>query len=112
MRQALLDLLWTKSLRALAPEIGVSDATLRKVATRTDLPIPSLGHWMRLAVGKKSVAKLALPPRAASARPTTSSSASRSGRIRRRNDRLPRRRRGCSTSVHPTTPKGGLWPRS
>jgi hypothetical protein len=50
--QALLDLLCMKSLRVMASEIGVSVATLRKVATCTDLPIPSIGHWMRPAVAR------------------------------------------------------------
>jgi len=62
-RQALLDLLWTKPLRVLAPEIGVSDPALRKAARLANLPTPPLGHWIKLAAGKKSAIKPALPPR-------------------------------------------------
>jgi hypothetical protein len=62
-RQELLDLLWTKPLRTLAPEIGVSDPALKKAAVRAGLPIPPLGHWIKLAHGKKSAIKPTLPPR-------------------------------------------------
>jgi hypothetical protein len=62
-RQELLDLLWTKPLRALAPEIGVSDARLKKAARLAGLSTPPLGHWIKLAAGKKSAVKPALPPR-------------------------------------------------
>lgn len=62
-RQELLDLLWTKPLRTLAPEFGVSDAALKKAAVRAGVPIPPLGHWIRLAHGKQSVSKPTLPPR-------------------------------------------------
>ena len=62
-RQAFLDLLWTKPLRLLAPEIGVSDAKLKKAAKRAGLPTPPLGHWVKLSAGKKAAVKPVLPPR-------------------------------------------------
>jgi hypothetical protein len=62
-RQELLDLLWATPLRVLAPKIGVSEPRLKKVAASAGLPISPLGHWIKLAHGKKSAIKPTLPPR-------------------------------------------------
>jgi len=67
---------------------------------------------MRLAADEKSVTKLGLAPRGFGA-PDDIEFGFEEWSFRRRNARPlhSRRSRRCSTSVHPTTPKGGLWPR-
>ena len=110
-RQVLFGLLWTRLLRALAPETGVSDATLRKAATRMGLPILSLGHKDEGGGWPDVGGQARAAPRPAPARPTTSSSAARSGRIiRTGNDRPPcsRRRRRPSTNAFPTAPRAAV----
>ncbi len=62
-RQGLHDLIWSKPMREVAAELGISDVGLRKVVVRAGLPLPPRGHWNRIAAGKKGFPKAALPPR-------------------------------------------------
>ena len=56
------DLIWSKPLRTVAREVGVSDVAVRKVALRAGLPLPPQGHWNRVAVGKRSGAEAGAAP--------------------------------------------------
>lgn len=59
-RDALYELIWEKPTRALAKEIGVSDAGLAKACGRHRIPIPPRGYWAKKAAGK-AVARDPLP---------------------------------------------------
>ena len=42
-RQDLYDRVWTRAMRTVAPELGVSDVGLKKLCKRLDIPTPPLG---------------------------------------------------------------------
>lgn len=52
-RQELYDLVWSKSMTALAKEYNISDNGLRKICKKLDIPLPQLGHWQKLQYGKE-----------------------------------------------------------
>jgi hypothetical protein len=51
-REELFDLVWSKPIRHLAKEFGISDVGLAKVCARYNIPRPERGYWQQLAVGK------------------------------------------------------------
>jgi hypothetical protein len=61
-RQELYDLVWSKPISKLAPEIGVSGVAIAKACDRADIPVPPRGYWARKAFGK-SVVRATLPVR-------------------------------------------------
>ncbi len=61
-RRAMHDLVWTKPVRDVAKDFGISDVGLKKICLRFDVPAPERGYWARLAAGK-TVLKRKLPPR-------------------------------------------------
>jgi hypothetical protein len=52
---------WTKPMRALASQYGVSDSALRKTCCRLLVPIPPQGYWNKIAAGKEVAARPELP---------------------------------------------------
>jgi len=62
-RQEFLDLIWSKPMRSVAADLGLSDVAVRKATIRAELPIPPQGHWNRVLAGRKSLSKPQLPPR-------------------------------------------------
>lgn len=52
-RKELYDLVWSKPMRKLAVEFGMSDVGLAKVCKRHKIPRPSRGYWAKLERGKK-----------------------------------------------------------
>ena len=50
--QDLYEAVWNKPVRTLAKEWGLSDVGLAKVCRRYDIPLPPLGHWAKVAVGR------------------------------------------------------------
>jgi len=50
--QDLYEAVWIKPVRTLAKEWGLSDVGLAKVCRRYDIPLPPLGHWAKVAVGR------------------------------------------------------------
>lgn len=46
-------MVWSKPLTHLAKEFDISDVGLAKVCRKHDIPLPGLGHWAKVAVGKK-----------------------------------------------------------
>lgn len=61
-REQLHELVWSESVRSLAPRFGLSDVGLKKVLQKLDIPVPERGYWAKLQAGKKVVAT-PLPPR-------------------------------------------------
>ncbi|MEQ8426310.1 MAG: hypothetical protein RLT87_07400 [Gammaproteobacteria bacterium] len=61
-RKELYDLVWTKPLRDLSSEIGVSDTAIRKNCKKSGIPLPGIGYWNKKYAGKK-VIKAELTPR-------------------------------------------------
>ena len=59
-REQLYDLVWTKPIRTLAAEYGLSDVGLAKLCKRHNVPTPARGHWAKLEAGKP-VTKEPLP---------------------------------------------------
>ena len=57
---------WSKPVRALAQEYGISDVALAKICKKMDVPVPGLGYWARVAHGQRP-RKAKLPK----AKPTT-----------------------------------------
>ena len=52
-RQKLYEAVWSKPISHLAPEIGVSTATLIKSCKRMAIPRPAQGYWTRVSLGQK-----------------------------------------------------------
>ena len=52
-RQELYDLVWSKPMRDLATEFGLSDVGLAKICNRHRVPKPSRGYWAKLQAGEK-----------------------------------------------------------
>jgi hypothetical protein len=47
-RQELDEEVWQFPLRKLAVEYGISDVDLAKVCRKLEIPLPGLGHWIRI----------------------------------------------------------------
>jgi hypothetical protein len=43
-REELFERVWSKAMRNLAPELGVSDVGLKKICKRFNIPTPPLGY--------------------------------------------------------------------
>ena len=56
-RDDLYQAVWKKPLRTLAQEWGISDVGLAKACRKSDIPLPGLGYWAKVAVGR-----VATPP--------------------------------------------------
>lgn len=56
-RKELYDLVWSKSLSALAKEFLISDNGLRKICNRMEIPMPNMGHWNKVQYNRKVVIK-------------------------------------------------------
>jgi hypothetical protein len=52
-RKELYDLVWTQPMTSLAKTYRISDVGLRKLCIRMKVPVPSAGHWQKIAAGKK-----------------------------------------------------------
>jgi hypothetical protein len=50
-RQALYDLVWSKSTVQIAKDFGISDVALAKVCKKHQIPKPPLGYWARVQNG-------------------------------------------------------------
>ena len=50
-RQDLYDRVWTRAMRTVAPELGVSDVGLKKICKRFDIPTPPLEYWAKKEYG-------------------------------------------------------------
>jgi hypothetical protein len=60
-REALYASVWSRPMRALAREYGVSDVALKKHCTKLNVPVPGRGYWAKKAAGK-AVRRVHLPP--------------------------------------------------
>jgi hypothetical protein len=56
-RKELYDLVWSKPLATLAKEFSYSDTSLRKICIKHNVPLPQVGHWMKVKHNKKVVKK-------------------------------------------------------
>jgi hypothetical protein len=52
-RCALYDQVWSEPLTTLAKKYGLSDNGLRKICKTMNIPLPSAGHWARIAAGQQ-----------------------------------------------------------
>jgi hypothetical protein len=52
-RSQIYALVWSKPMTHLAKEFDISDVGLAKVCRKHDIPLPGLGHWAKVAAGKK-----------------------------------------------------------
>ena len=59
-RRQLYALVWRDPMTKLAAQIGLSDVALRKTCSKHHVPTPPVGHWAKLAHGKR-VAVTPLP---------------------------------------------------
>ncbi len=62
-RQEMLDLVWSKPMREVAAEIGVSDVAVKKACRNADVVTPPQGHWNRVHAGRPVPDKPKLSPR-------------------------------------------------
>ena len=60
-RNALYEEVWAVPLTQLAKKYGLSYNGVRKVCKAMAIPLPSAGHWAKVAAGKP-IAKIPLPP--------------------------------------------------
>ena len=51
-RRELYDLIWSKPLRDIAADLGISDVGLAKVCERHRVPRPEQGYWNKINAGK------------------------------------------------------------
>lgn len=61
-RQELFDLLWSRPIRDIASEFGISDVALAKSCRGKGIPLPGRGYWAKISAGAK-VVREPLPPR-------------------------------------------------
>lgn len=61
-RQEICDLIWSRPIRDIAPEFGISDVALAKLCRGKGIPLPGRGYWAKVHAGAK-VAREPLPPR-------------------------------------------------
>ncbi len=52
-REDLYELVWSKPMRELAKDFGISDVALAKRCRRLAIPVPGRGYWARLDAGQK-----------------------------------------------------------
>src|SRR5665213_324973 len=52
-RRELYDLVWSKPMRDVAADLGISDVGLSKVCERHRVPKPEQGYWNRKNAGQK-----------------------------------------------------------
>jgi len=61
-RSELYEAVWREAKTTVAKRLGVSDVAIGKACRRAAIPIPPVGYWARVAVGKKPE-RPALPAR-------------------------------------------------
>lgn len=61
-RQQMLSEIWTDPLRKVAPRYGLSDAGLKKLCSRLQLPTPGRGYWAKIKAGHSIPPKPKLRP--------------------------------------------------
>ncbi len=54
-RRELYDLVWSKPMRDLAADLGISDVGLAKVCDRHRVPKPERGYWNKIQAGQKTM---------------------------------------------------------
>jgi hypothetical protein len=59
-RNSLYEEVWNAPLTKLGPKYGMSDNGLRKVCRAMNIPLPSAGHWAKVAANK-AVKRTPLP---------------------------------------------------
>ncbi len=59
-RAELHELVWKRPVTKVAADLGISDVALHKICRKHKVPVPSRGHWAKLAAGK-SVSTTKLP---------------------------------------------------
>src|SRR5665213_986065 len=59
-RSALYEEVWNEPLTKLGKKYGLSDNGLRKICKAMNIPLPSAGHWAKIAAGH-DVPRVALP---------------------------------------------------
>lgn len=62
-RSALYEEVWSEPLVALAKKYGLSDNGLRKICKKMNIPLPSAGHWAKIAAGQQ-IQRTLLPAKA------------------------------------------------
>jgi hypothetical protein len=60
-RRELYEKVWSKPMRTLAKEFGLSDVGLKKTCKRHGIPTPGVGYWAKVEYGKP-VQQQKLPP--------------------------------------------------
>lgn len=60
-RDELYERVWSKPMRDVAKEYGVSDVALKKMCRKLDVPTPPQGHWNRVAAGHDVVRPVLRP---------------------------------------------------
>ena len=51
-REELFELVWSKSTRRVAADLGMSDVALGKICRQLQIPKPPRGYWARIAAGQ------------------------------------------------------------
>lgn len=62
-REEFYDLIWSKPIKDLALEFGISDVALGKICRQIGMAMPGRGHWAKLKAGAKLPARPKLPQR-------------------------------------------------
>ncbi|WP_146093032.1 hypothetical protein [Xanthomonas arboricola] len=62
-REEFYNLIWSKPIKDLAPDFGISDVALGKICRQLGMASPGRGYWAKLKAGTKLPPKPRLPPR-------------------------------------------------
>jgi len=62
-REEFYNLIWSKPIKDLAPDFGISDVALGKICRQLGMAMPGRGYWAKLKAGAKLPPKPNLPPR-------------------------------------------------
>ncbi|MEB1529904.1 hypothetical protein [Xanthomonas sp. WHRI 7945] len=62
-REEFYDLIWSKPIKDLAPDFGISDVALGKICRQLGIAMPGRGYWAKLKAGTRLPPKPQLPPR-------------------------------------------------
>lgn len=62
-REEFYDLIWSKPIKDLAPDFGISDVALGKICRQLGIAMPGRGYWAKLKAGAKLPIQPKLPQR-------------------------------------------------
>src|ERR1700745_2231879 len=60
-REELYKKVWAAPMKTVAQEFGLSSSGLANVCRKHNIPVPAVGHWTKIEVGKKTTPPPLIP---------------------------------------------------